>query len=321
MANQRNNAGALAPVLVSAIDKSADQFDQSLLKFDKEKVFAVQQLMGNSFTQQIAAQNPTSLQLAMYQCAKVGLTLNPTLKLANLIPRKIGGVQKIILDIQYQGLIQLAAQAGAISSCVPTLVYENEAANFVWNGEYTAPTHPRNVFASSAERGAVIGGYCTSKLPVGSFQYYPVGLEYIHKCRDSSEMVKKNGVSGPWRDWEEEMIAKTIVKKAAKWWPKTSSAFGEAMRIINEDNAEGLAIEDRSAVIEGEVFVPEAQELPEKVVNFIAKIIDRSIEVGTFEAAEEVIETRFGKHPPELAFARSEIEKAKAGLNQDSNAA
>lgn len=317
MANLNDNAGALTPVLMGAIDKSVTQFDQSRLEFDKEKVFAVQQLSGNPFTQKVATQNPASLQLAMYQCAKVGLTLNPVLKLANLIPRN----GKIILDIQYQGLIQLAAQAGSISSCIPTLVYEYEVAGFVWNGEYTAPTHPRNPFALSAERGAVVGGYCTTKLPDGSFQYYPVGLEYIHKCRDASEMVKRHGVSGPWKDWEDEMIAKTIVKKAAKWWPKTSVAFGEAMRIINEDNGEGLAREDRNAVIEGEVVVPEAQELPEKVVNFIAKIIDRSKEVGTFEAAEEVIETRFGNHPPELAYARSEIQKAKAGLNQDSNAA
>jgi len=317
MANRNNNAGALAPVLVSAIDKSVAQFDQSILEFDKEKVFAVQQISGNSFTAKIATSNPTSLQLAMYQCAKVGLTLNPVLKLANLIPRN----GKIILDIQYQGLIQLAAQAGAISSCVPTLVYENEVAGFVWNGEYTAPTHPRNVFASSSERGAVVGGYCTTKLVDGTFQYYPVNLEYIHKCRDSSEMVKKHGVSGPWKNWEDEMIAKTIVKKAAKWWPKTSAAFGEAIRIINEDNGEGLPADDRKAVIEGEVAVPKAQELPEKVVKFVAKVVDRSIQLANFEAAFEVVEARFANHLPELAYARSELEKAQADLGLEGNAA
>ena len=46
-----------------------------------------------------------------------------------------------------------------------------------------------------------------------------------------------------------------------------------------------------------------------------------SKEVGSFEAAQEVIETRFASHPPELAYARSEIQKAQAGMGSEGNAA
>ncbi len=60
-----------------AIESAKDKFSGSGLDFFQEQIFATQLLMNNSYLLDVAKKNPSSLRLAMYNVAAVGLTLNP----------------------------------------------------------------------------------------------------------------------------------------------------------------------------------------------------------------------------------------------------
>ena len=76
----------------------------------KEKQFAIQALSSNDYLAKVAEGNRTSLQNAIINIASIGISLNPALKHAYLVPRK-GGV---CLDISYMGLLHLAQSSGVI---------------------------------------------------------------------------------------------------------------------------------------------------------------------------------------------------------------
>lgn len=199
--------------------------DQSVT-WAKESQFAIQAFQKNDFLAKTAMANPTSAQNAIINVAAIGITLNPAAKLAYLVPRD-GGVH---LDISYMGLLHLAQVSGAIQWGQCKLVHANDT--YESNGLDKAPTHKYNAFG---ERGPVVGGYCTVKTQQGDYLTDEMSLAEIKQVENTSKA--KNG---PWKNWWEEMARKTIVKRAAKYWPRVERV-DNAIHHLNDD--EGIEIE------------------------------------------------------------------------------
>ena len=199
--------------------------DQSVT-WAKESQFAIQAFQKNDFLAKTAMANPTSAQNAIINVAAIGITLNPAAKLAYLVPRD-GGVH---LDISYMGLLHLAQVSGAIQWGQCRLVHANDT--YESNGLDKAPTHKYNAFG---ERGPVVGGYCTVKTQQGDYLTDEMSLAEIKQVENTSKA--KNG---PWKNWWEEMARKTIVKRAAKYWPRVERV-DNAIHHLNDD--EGIEME------------------------------------------------------------------------------
>lgn len=199
--------------------------DQSVT-WAKESQFAIQAFQKNDFLAKTAMSNPTSAQNAIINVAAIGITLNPAAKLAYLVPRD-GGVH---LDISYMGLLHLAQVSGAIQWGQCKLVHANDT--YESNGLDKAPTHKYNAFG---ERGPVVGGYCTVKTQQGDYLTDEMSLAEIKQVENTSKA--KNG---PWKNWWEEMARKTIVKRAAKYWPRVERV-DNAIHHLNDD--EGIEME------------------------------------------------------------------------------
>lgn len=199
--------------------------DQSVT-WAKESQFAIQAFQKNDFLAKTAMANPTSAQNAIINVAAIGITLNPAAKLAYLVPRD-GGVH---LDISYMGLLHLAQVSGAIQWGQCKLVHANDT--YESNGLDKAPTHKYNAFG---ERGPVVGGYCTVKTQQGDYLTDEMSLAEIKQVENTSKA--KNG---PWKNWWEEMARKTIVKRAAKYWPRVERV-DSAIHHLNDD--EGIEME------------------------------------------------------------------------------
>lgn len=199
--------------------------DQSVT-WAKESQFAIQAFQKNDFLAKTAMSNPTSAQNAIINVAAIGITLNPAAKLAYLVPRD-GGVH---LDISYMGLLHLAQVSGAIQWGQCKLVHANDT--YESNGLDKAPTHKYNAFG---ERGPVVGGYCTVKTQQGDYLTDELSLAEIKQVENTSKA--KNG---PWKNWWEEMARKTIVKRAAKYWPRVERV-DNAIHHLNDD--EGIEME------------------------------------------------------------------------------
>lgn len=203
--------------------------DESIT-WEKEKQFAIQALTANDYLAKIAGQKPATLQNAIINIASIGISLNPALKHAYLVPRK-GGV---CLDLSYMGLLHLAQSSGVILWGQCKIVRENDTYQNV--GLSKEPNHITNTFG---DRGNIVGAYCTVKTVDGDFLTEEMNITEVFEIRERSEAWKRK--SGPWKTDESEMIRKTVVKRAYKYWPKCER-LGSAIQMLN-DNGEGVIAE------------------------------------------------------------------------------
>src|SRR5690606_39362507 len=77
------------------------------LSFQKEANFALQIFQGNDY---LTKMSPDSIKNAIVNVALTGLTLNPVMKFAYLVPRK----GKFVLDVSYMGLAKILTDTGSV---------------------------------------------------------------------------------------------------------------------------------------------------------------------------------------------------------------
>lgn len=221
--------------IIEFVNNQVELFNSSLtddaITWKKESQFAIQYFQKNDYLAKIALSNPTSAQNAIINVAAIGITLNPASKLAYLVPRD-GGVH---LDISYMGLLHLAMSTGSIMWGQCKLVYVNDS--YESNGLDKAPMHKYNAFAN---RGDLIGGYCTVKTADGDYLTDEMPLSEIMKIAQSSKSY--NSSHSPWKSYFDEMARKTIVKRAYKYWPKVDR-LDNAINHLNTDGGEGFTQE------------------------------------------------------------------------------
>lgn len=199
------------------------------MSFEREAGFALQVLGSNSYALGVASQNRQSVVNAVKNIAAIGISLNPAKKQAYLVPR--GGA--ICLDISYMGLMDLAMATGSIKWAQAELVRENDG--FARGSFDKPPDHVFNPF--SKNRGEIIGVYVVVKTADGDYLTHTMEIGEVYDIRDRSEAWKKK--SGPWKTDPGEMIKKTCVKQAYKYWPKTDR-LETAIHHLNTDGGEGM---------------------------------------------------------------------------------
>ncbi|MEJ8803158.1 recombinase RecT [Pontibacter sp. H249] len=195
------------------------------LSFQKEAGFALQILQKNAF---LAKTNPESIKNAIINCALTGLTLNPVLKLAYLVPRK----GECILDPSYMGLIKVLTDAGSVKNIYAEVVYEHDYF-YIEQGTNPKIDHKPEV---TGDRGRKIGVYAVAFLLQGGYQFEFMRADQVNAIKSRSEMGKKN--DGSWKTDEDEMWKKTVVKRLYKYLPKSeiSEAVVNALQLDNQNN-------------------------------------------------------------------------------------
>lgn len=193
-----------------------------------EANYAMQLLAANQYALGVAQKNPVSVQNALRNAAAIGVSLNPASKNAYLVPR--GGA--ICLDISYMGLLHLAMSTGSIEWGQSKLVYANDSYENL--GIDQAPSHKYNAFGA---RGDLVGAYCVVRTSTGAYLTEEMSREQLEAVKARSESGKQN--KGPWFTDFEEMCRKTVVKRAAKMWPKVNR-LDDAIQYLNTDGGEGI---------------------------------------------------------------------------------
>ena len=189
--------------------------------FKKEALFAMQAIKNSEWLQKC---DRSSIQDAVINVASIGISLNPAEKLAYLVPRD----NRACLDISSRGLVKLATDSGNIQWAKSVLVYEDDT--FKFHGFEIMPTHDSHPFKKN--RGEIIGGFCAAKLNDGSYLVDTMSREDLDHVKSTSKAQ-----NGPWKSWPEEMMKKTLIKRASKTWPNNTRLM-QAVQIINEH--EGL---------------------------------------------------------------------------------
>lgn len=207
------------------------------INFKRESEFAMQIFANNDYLAKIAASNPVSTRSAVMNVAGIGISLNPAQKLAYLVPRK----GAICLDISYMGLMHIAQQSGAIKWCQSAIVRKND--QFRREGLDKPPVHIYNDFDTEEQRGEIVGAYVVIKTDEGDYLTHTMRIDAIYAIRDRSEAWKKykqdSSKKCPWVTDEEQMILKTVVKQAAKYWPRRER-LDAAIDHVNTEGQEGI---------------------------------------------------------------------------------
>lgn len=240
------------------------------INFERESGFALQILGANEFLFKTAAGNQASLINAINNVAAIGISLNPASKLAYLVPRK--GV--ICLDISYMGLLHIAQQSGAIVWGQARIVRDNDV--FQMEGIDKTPTHQFDPFGTEETRGKIIGAYVVVKTGSGDYLTHAMPISQINDIRDRSEAYKRK--SGPWITDPEEMMKKTVIKQAAKTWPRRdrldtainnldTSGEGITFEADAHEVMEEKAVLDWISAIQETTTKPEAKEIFHKAIK------------------------------------------------------
>lgn len=206
------------------------------IKFEAEAGFAMQALQGNDYLAGVAMNNRQSLVNAVTNIAAIGISLNPAKKQAYLVPRD----GRICLDISYMGLMDLAMATGAIHWGQAIIVRQRD--DFALTGLDQKPHHVYSPFTPAEERGPIVGVYVVIKTDRGDYLTHAMPIAAVHAIRDRSSAWKayiKSKKSCPWVTDEEEMVKKTCVKQAYKYWPK-NARLEEAVHHMNTEGGEGL---------------------------------------------------------------------------------
>jgi len=205
---------------------------KSDVDFNREANFALQILESNNYLQKA---RPESIRNAIVNLSLTGLTLNPALKYAYLVPRNSQDGLNIVLDISYIGMIKLLTDAGAVKNVDAGVIYTNDKYDFRKGSDPYFKHQPALV-----NRGEKIGAYAIAYLRDGGFQFEIMGKDEIEKVRATSESYKneKTRKYSPWENWEDEMWKKTVLKRLFKLLPKTKFSESLIAAISNEHENE-----------------------------------------------------------------------------------
>jgi len=218
------------------IEQVAPKFNQiaagqNLVTWAEESQFAIQALQKN---EKLSQCQPHTVQNSVINVAAIGLTLNPALGYAYLVPesekvKDASGrdvwVQNCSLRVSFKGLLKIATDSGSILWAKAEIVKAKDT--FKYRGPCELPLHEMDAFG---DRGETVGAYCIAKTHQGDVLVDIMSAAEIAKIRGAA---KQDGV---WSKWPDEMAKKAILKRASKQWPKTDrdDRLDRAIAVVNE---------------------------------------------------------------------------------------
>lgn len=180
--------------------------------------------------------NPESILNSVVNVARVGITLNPALKLAYLIPRK----GSCVLDISYMGQREILIRSGAVRSLQAYLVYEGEEFEVEYGTDAKIVHRPLIKGITTPEQAKkrnAIAAYSVATLADGSKSFEVMNMGEILAIKAKASESKDSEYS-PWNipAYESEMIKKTVLRRHYKSLPKLE--LSESARLMFEVDAE-----------------------------------------------------------------------------------
>lgn len=251
---------------------------------------------------------PLALLGAMISCASLGLEPNTPLGHAYLIPfdknKKVGNRWEldyvdVNLIIGYQGLIDLSRRTGSLVSIHADVVFEGDEFDF----EYGSNMHLFHKPVGDPEGRKPIYAYAHAKLEDGeAFEVRPyshvLGIrnntQAYKKAMEDKEKGYRTWSTTPWVAYEGEMACKTMVRRLAKWLPK-SIEFASAVQM---DSLAERGLIDFSAIAQQPGLATDPQMA--------------AIEEQTQETATTTVETAAAKpEPPKAKKAPAKADAPK----------
>jgi recombination protein RecT len=171
--------------------------------------FAAMLIEGNDKLRQC---DPGSIMNAVINVARTGITLNPVLKLAHLVPR--GG--KCVLDFDYKGLVKVLKDNGCIKHIDAIIVYEDETFSES-NSPVVAPIHQvKYAKTEEDQKKRIYSGVYSRVLLPDNTVIYTSFMPYWEILKVEKVSPASSSQYSPWKTWRSEMVKKTKIKRDFK---------------------------------------------------------------------------------------------------------
>lgn len=164
--------------------------------------------------QGIAQRNPMSLIAALKKTCDWGLELDG--EEAIIIPYG----DEAVPQAMYRGLIRRAVEAGAIANAVADIVKEGDELEVISGTDGRRLIH-RPKFNLKGGKRPIVGAYALITLPNGTVDYELMDMDDIDRVKRAAERMAKRrkadaGLSPAWREFEGEMVKKSVIRRALK---------------------------------------------------------------------------------------------------------
>jgi len=196
--------------------------------------FAAQLLQNSADLQKCT---PESIQNAVINVARTGVTLNPIMKFAHLVNR--GG--KCTLDIDYKGLIKIMIDNECCKNIIAIIVYDDEEFE-----ESESPIQPhahkrKHVDTEEEQAKRKIIGVYSRVLMMDNTVMYTEFMPYWHVLKVEKSSPAARSQYSPWKSWRESMIKKTKIRYDFKFLPPRNTSNEISAIIELEDQNNGAA--------------------------------------------------------------------------------
>jgi recombination protein RecT len=212
----------------------------------KEANFAMQALNKNSY---LNSATLASKQQAVLNVAQCGLTLNPVLKQAYLVPRYNSQTNQVecYLEPSYQGLVKLITDTGSATHVEAKIVYEGDTIEIIEGSE----THVKHIRRYTSTEMKLV--YAIAHLANGQKMVEVMTAEEIMQIRERSESYKaylnKKISTCVWLTDVGEMSRKTVIRRLTKYIPK-SGQWEKVANAVELDNSDYRASTEQIHYIE-----------------------------------------------------------------------
>lgn len=198
---------------------------------------------------------PETLCYAIMEAASLGLEIDMRGQ-AYLVPFWNNKTRSydVQLLIGYRGLLDLVWRSGQIQSIMADVVGENDKFNVVQGLEQKLEHIPN----FTEGRGEIIAAYAVAIMKDGAKHFLVMPRADLDKIRAAS----KSADSGPWVQWPEEMMKKSILKRLCKFLP-LSPEIQRATTVDDQADA-GVVQSLAETIIDIPITEPQLQEPEEE---------------------------------------------------------
>ncbi len=222
----------------------------------REAEWARQAIVSGQSSSYLQQCSPVSIKGAIINVALTGTTLNPVLREADIIPRKVRGQYVACLDHRYGGLIKIAVDAGAALSIKAFVVYDWD--EFDYDEGRPKPVIYKPAMAPKDQDGVMIDPMKLAKdpkmvfehlvcvaskavLPSGAIDWIVLRKWELMKVRETS--MSKDSEFSPWVKWPEAQLRKTGIKYHSKTLKGKNQDNRLALAVQLQNDIDGLDLE------------------------------------------------------------------------------
>lgn len=243
---------AVATKPVSALDFTARQvqaYAKKLLDDERAAAFFTQVSVMAKRDPKIAQCSSDSLIAAMLACIHLDLMPNTPEQLAHVIPYG----KQAQFQVGYKGLLRLAHRSNQVRSVNAEVVYQGDQFD-VELGTSRKLTH-RPDFDVEREDKHITHAYAVIELTNGAMAFEVMTRKELDKIK---AFAKASSTDTPWTKWYPEQCKKTVLKRAFKLIPSSTTDNRLALAAQYDSWAEASKLkQDNGVMIEGKALSDE----------------------------------------------------------------